>query len=169
MGALEFSGGLFVWSVITFGCLLLLLARFAFKPVAAALKDREDRIRDSLERAEKVRAQAEELLKSNDERIEEARDEARKIIREGHRIVSDMKHEARESAQREAELIANQARREIDRQLQQSLDELKGTVANLSVRVARQVIRGELDEQRHAQLADDFIERLKKSYASRKP
>jgi F0F1-type ATP synthase membrane subunit b/b' len=41
-------------------------------------------------------------------------------------------------------------------------------VANLSVRVARQVIRGKLDEEQHEQLADDFIDRLKKSHASRK-
>ena len=78
-----------------------------------------------------------------------------------------MQREATESSQRDAEAIIKQARAEIDREVQRSLDDLKSTVANLSLRISRQIIKSEIDEAQHAQLADTFIERLKKSHARR--
>jgi len=164
----HFNGGLFVWTLLTFAGLVALLARFAFKPLRAALDKRETAIRESLNAAEKARDEAKALLEDNDAKLNEAREEARHIISEGHKIVTDMKREASERAREEADTIVSQARREIDREVQKSLDDLKSTVAGLSVRISRQVIRGELDEERHEQLADDFIERLKKSHAARK-
>ena len=156
------------WAVVTFLGLFGVLARFVFKPFRALMDERESSVRRSLEDAEKAREQAAELLARNDEQLAAAREEARKIIGEGHRIVTEMKNEAREGARREAETISARAQADIDREVQKSLDELKTTVANLSVRVARQVIRGKLDEEQHEQLADDFIDRLKKTHASRK-
>lgn len=165
---MHFDSGLFVWTLITFAGLVALLAKFAFKPLRAALQKREATIRESLDSAEKARDEARELLTRNEAKLNEARDETRRIIGEGHKIVGDMKREAAERAKEEANTIIAQARREIEREVQKSLDDLKSTVAGLSVRISRQVIRSELDEQRHEQLADDFIERLKKSHAARK-
>jgi F-type H+-transporting ATPase subunit b len=168
MGRFTFDGGLLFWTLVTFTCLVLLLARFTFGPLRNALKAREDAIRGSLEKAERARDEAEQLIAKNEEQLGRAREEARKIIGEGHRIVAEMKREAEDSARRDADLIVSQARDEIDREVQRSLGDLKTTVANLSVRIARQVIKGKLDEAEHEQLADDFIERLKKTHASRR-
>lgn len=156
--------GLLVWTLITFGCLFFVLARFAFKPLRKILDEREDAIRDAIERAEQAKQQAEKALAENDQRMEQAREEARRVISEGHRIVAEMKREAQHKARDEANMIVGRARSEIDRELQRSLDDLKGTVANLSVRIARQVIQERMDEEQHRKLADRFIERLKKSY-----
>jgi len=166
--SLAFDGGLLFWTLLTFGCLFLLLARFTFKPLRKLLQQREDSIRTSLERAELARQEAEKILARNEDKLDQAREETRRIINEGHKVVADMKKESRENAREEADLIVNQARTEIEKERQRSLDDLKSTVANLSVRVARQVIKGRLDEAQHAELADTFIERLKKSHASRK-
>ena len=168
MGPFTVDGGLTFWTVVTFGCLFLLLARFAFRPMRALLQKREDVISESLDKARKALEEAEDILARNEERIGEARDEVRRLIGEGHRIVADMKHEAGERAKQDADAIVRQARDEIDRELNKSLDDLKATVAGLSVRIARQVIKGRLDEQQHEKLADQFIERLKKTNAARR-
>jgi F-type H+-transporting ATPase subunit b len=76
-----------------------------------------------------------------------------------------MKEEVKDSAKKEAVQIIDSARAEIDRELQRSLDELKSTVAGLSVRISRQVIKEQLDDKRHQELADEFVERLKKRQA----
>jgi len=164
----HFNSGLFVWTLITFAGLLALLAKFAFKPLGKALQKREEAIRESLNAAEKARDEAKTMIADNEVKLNDAREEARRIIEEGRKIVGEMKREATEQAKEEADTIVNQARREIDRDVQRALDDLKSTVAGLAVRISRQVIRGELDEERHAQLADDFVERLKKSHAARK-
>ncbi len=165
MGLLTIDPALTLCTVITFAGLFLLLARFTFKPLRKMLDEREERIRGSLEEAKAAREEARQLVEENAERLNEAREETRRIITEGHKIVADMKREAEERAREEAEMAIQQARAEIDRELQKSLDELKGTVAGLSVRISRQIIRGSLDEKRHEELADDFIERLKKTHA----
>jgi F-type H+-transporting ATPase subunit b len=168
MGPLSVDPGLMVWALITFVCLFFLLARFAFNPLKKLLDERENKIRGSLDMAEHARAEAQRLLEQNEAKLDAAREETRKIINEGHRIVADMKKEAESRAKEESNQIVARAREEIDRELRRSLDELKGTVANLSVRIARQVIRERVDEEQNKQLADEFIERLKKTHATRK-
>lgn len=163
MGQLDW--GLQIWTLLTFAGLLLLLARFAFKPFRASMQQREDAIRQSAEKVEQARSAAEKLLAENDRRLNEAREEARRVIGEGHRIVADMKRDGEGRARLEADELVRKARAEIERETQRSLDELKITVANLAVRVSRQVLKEGLDEARHRQLAEDFIERLKESHA----
>ena len=167
MGPLALDGGLLFWTLLTFGCLFLALARFTFKPLRKLLQQREDAIRASLDEAERARRDAEQILTRNKEELGRARDETRKVINEGHKVVADMKREALGTARREADLIVQHARVELDKERQRSLDDLKSTVANLSVRIARQVIKARLDEAQHEELADSFIERLKKSHGSR--
>jgi len=167
MASITFDPGLTVWTVLTFGCLLFLLARFAFKPLRRLLEQRESAIRGSLEKAEEARREAETVLSQNEAKLAEAREEVRRIINDGHRIVAEIKRESQDAARGEADRIMAQARAEIDREFQKGLDDLKGTVANLSMRIARQVVREGLDENRHEELADTFIKRLKKINATR--
>lgn len=164
----DFDPGLFLWTLVTFGVLLTVLGRFAFKPLGKLLAEREKRIADSLEAADLAKEAAQKALKESNGVISEARTEAGRIINEGHRIVEDMKREASSNAKTEADLIIKHARKEIDQEVQRSLTDLKGTVANLAVRISRQILRQKVDDQHHDRLADDFIERLKKSHASRK-
>lgn len=163
MESLSFDPGLMIWTLVTFGGLMFVLARFAFRPLGDLLKQREETIKSSLDRAEKLKQEASELMSRNEEQLGHAREEARKIISEGQRIVADMKKEAEERARKEADLILDRARSDADREFSESLDELRGVVANLSVRISRQVIREELDEEKHKRLADDLIDRLRKS------
>ena len=164
----EIDWGLQIWTGVTFIGLFLVLARFVFGPLQKVLQKREDTIRDSLEKAEEAKLSAEKILAENEKKLSEARDETRKILDEGHKMVAKMRREAEDRAKTEADRMVLEARSEIDRELQKSLEELKGTVAALSVRVSRQVLKEELNEQRHEQLVDDFIERLKKSHAGKK-
>lgn len=165
MESMAMSGGLMVWTLLTFGCLFLLLARFTFKPLRKILDEREARIRGMLDQAEKTRAEAEAALRRTDEQLAEAREESRRILQEGRKLAVEMKRESEEQARKEAGLIVSQAKSEIDREVQKSLEELKSTVAGLSIHIARQVLREQIDEKRHEQLAGEFIERLKKTHA----
>ena len=167
MGEIDWS--LQIWTAITFGGLLILLARFVFKPLQETLDKRESTIRESLEKADQANSNAEKLLAENQEKLNEARVEARKIINEGNKIVAQMQRESELKAKDESNLIIQHARAEINKELQKGLDELKGTVANLSIRISRQIIQENMDDKRHEKLVNDFIERLKASHASRKP
>ncbi len=160
---LHFDAGLFIWALATFAGLLLLLARFAFKPLREILKAREDSIRNAIQGAERARDEARQLLDAQHAEIATARQQAAATIEEARRIVSDLKKEAETAGREQTAILMEQARTEIDRETRKSLDDLKATVASISVRIARQVIRENLDEKRHTELADQFIERLKQN------
>jgi F-type H+-transporting ATPase subunit b len=166
----HFDPGLFLWALATFAGLMLLLSRFAFKPLREMLQRREETIRAAIQQAEAAREEARRLLEQQQAGIAEARQQAREAIEEGHRIVAGIKQEAAEAGRQQTELLLERARTEIENETRKSLDDLKGTVAALSVRIARQIIRENLDEKRHEELADQFIERLKKNrHDPRKP
>ncbi len=164
----ELDWGLQIWTLITFVGLLALLSRFAFKPIRRILLEREEAIARALEDAAKAREDSERILEENEKKLDSAREETRKIINEGHRIVAEMKRESTEQAKHNAETIINRAQTDIEREVQKSLDSLKGTIANISVNISRQFLKEEIDEKKHLALADDFIERLKKRNVSRK-
>lgn len=164
MDILKVDIGLMVWTLLTFAGLLLLLARFAFRPLKRILGEREATLRTAMEKAEEASRHAQEVSQRNEQQLDEARTEARRIIAEGQKIVAQMRRETQESARQESEQIIQQARTEIEHEVRRGLDDLKGSVANLSLRIARQVIKEELDEKRHDRLVTEFIDRLKESH-----
>lgn len=157
----HFDIGLFCWALATFAGLMLLLSRFAFKPLRDILKKREDTIRRAIDEANAARDEARRILDQQQQEIATARLQTIKSIEEGHRIVADIKKEAEAAGREQTAAILESARTEIDRETRRSLDDLKSTVASLSIRITRQIIRENLDEKRHEELADQFIERLK--------
>jgi len=159
----NFDPGLFFWALATFFGLMLLLSRFAFKPLREILQQREQTIRDAIQQAENAKQDAQKLLDQQQAGMNEARQQARQTIEESQRMVADIKKEATEAGRQQTEALLERARAEIESETRKSMDELKGTVATLAVRISRQIIRENLDEKRHEELADQFIERLKKN------
>ena len=80
----EAEPGLMLWTVISFFILLVLLRRFAYKPLVGMMSKREAAIRESIEEAKRTREAAEELQEKYRKLIAEARDESKKIISEGN-------------------------------------------------------------------------------------
>jgi F-type H+-transporting ATPase subunit b len=154
--------GLQIWTLVTFVVLLVLLAKFAFKPIAQALDRRGETIKKSIEEAEKQRADAKKLMEDYQKQIAEARNEAGKIIEESRQLGERVRKEVVEKANAEASAVAQRAQEEIVRQKEKGIQELKDTVANLSVQIASKVIEKEVNEATHRQLIDNLIKDLGK-------
>ncbi len=160
---LTIDPGLVVWTLITFAGLLLVLSRVAFKPLQKILSERERLIEESLRKAAEAAEEVERIRRRNEEAMGAARAEAARILEESRHLAAEARQESLREARREAEAILAEARNEMDREIRRGLDELKQTVANLSVRVAQEVIREEMNPERHEALVKDFVERLKRA------
>jgi F-type H+-transporting ATPase subunit b len=154
--------GLQIWTLVTFVVLLVLLAKFAFKPIAQALDRRGQTIKQALDDAEKSRADAKKLMEDYQKQIAEARNEAGKIIEESRQLGERVRKEVVEKANSEASAVALRAQEEIQRQKEKGIQELKDTVANLSVQIASKVLEKEVNEATHRQLIDNLIKDLGK-------
>src|SRR5262249_29626162 len=93
--------GTVLWTVITFAVLAFLLARYAWKPLLATIEERERTIRESLEQAQKARAEAEETLRRNQEILAQARRETGALIEQGKREAEALRGEILGQARRE--------------------------------------------------------------------
>jgi len=154
--------GLQIWTLVTFVILLVLLAKFAFKPIAQALDTRGQKIKQSIDDAEKSRAEAKKLMEDYQKQIAEARTEAGKVIEEARQLGERVRKEVVEKANAEASAVAQRAQEEIVRQKEKGIQELKDTVAALSVQIASKVIEKEVNEATHRQLIDTLIKDLGK-------
>ena len=154
--------GLQIWTLVTFVVLLVLLAKFAFKPIAQALDRRGETIKKSIDDAEKQRAEAKKLMDDYQKQLADARNEAGKIIEEARQLGERVRKEVVEKANTEASAVVQRAQEEINRQKDKGIQEMKDTVAALSVQIASKVIEKEVNEATHRQLVDNLIKELGK-------
>jgi F-type H+-transporting ATPase subunit b len=154
--------GLQIWTLVTFLILLVLLAKFAFKPIAQALDRRGETIRKSIEEAQMQRADAKKLMEDYQKQLAEARNEANKIIEEARGLGENVRKEVVEKANAEASALLQRSQEELQRQKEKGVQELKDTVASLSVQIASKVIGKEVNEATHHQLIENLIKDLSK-------
>ena len=154
--------GLQIWVFATFAVMVVLLGKLAFKPIAEALERRGQTIKQSLDDAEKSRADAKKLMEDYQKQIADARNEAGKIMEEARQLGENLRKEVVEKANSEASAVVQRSQEEIQRQKEKGLQEMKDTVASLSVQIASKVLEKEIDEATHRQLVENLIKDLGK-------
>jgi F-type H+-transporting ATPase subunit b len=155
------SVGVIFWGTIVFVILLVLLAKFAWKPMLTAVNEREKSISDSLELADKTRHEMQQLQAQNENLLKEARAEKDSIIKEANEAGKKLVAEAQENAKAEANRMIEEASRVITSEKNAAMSEIKTHVASLSLEIAETIVKGQLstDEKQKAlanQLAEDI-------------
>lgn len=139
--------GLVFWSIITFALLLIVLRKFAWKPILGAISDREEGIQNALEAADKARLEMENLKADNERILNEARLEREGMLKDARDIKNKMIADAKEEAQAEASKMISQAQAAIESEKKAAMAELKNQVAALSIDIAEKVVREELSNK----------------------
>lgn len=161
---LKIEPGLLIWTIITFLVLLAVLRRVAWQPLLAALEQREYSIRNSLDEAQRARQEAEQLLIENRRILADANREAARIIEQGREEAERLRISLSDQAQTEARRMLDEARREITRERQLAVQELKSIVADLALRAAGKLLNTAVTDAEHRRLVaeslDHFPERI---------
>ncbi|RZK52067.1 MAG: F0F1 ATP synthase subunit B [Pedobacter sp.] len=139
--------GLVIFQTIAFLLLMFVLGKFAWKPVLAAIKEREQSIDDALNKAELAKQEMARLTSQNEELMKQARAERDEILKEAKTLKDSIVNEAKTSAQTEGAKLIEKARIEIENQKKAALAELKGQVSTLSLDIAERVLRSQLDDK----------------------
>ena len=144
----DFSVGLFFWQSLLFIALILLLKKFAWRPILTAVEEREDGIKHALEAAEKAKAEMQALNADNERILAEARIERDALLKEAREIKDGIVNDAKELANTEADKILTTAKDQINNEKMKAMTELKNTVATLSIDIAEKVLRSELTDKK---------------------
>lgn len=158
----EFSIGLFFWQIILFVLLLLLLRKYAWKPILTAVNEREEGIRNALAAAEEAKKEMQNVSADNERLLQEARAEREAMLKEAREIKNKMIADAKAHAQEEGEKIILQARESIEGEKKAAIADIKSQVASLSVEIAEKVLQGQLqDRDKQLKLVDKLVEDIK--------
>lgn len=160
MDLLSPNTGLIVWTLITFGLVLLVLKKWAWGPLLSALDQRETRIREALEQADKARAEAQRAAEENEATLARAQADAQAVIDKAREDAERIAREVRERAEADAQQLIDQARRTIDQARNQALQELRQQTAELAILAAGQLLEENLDDERNRKIANEFIDRM---------
>ncbi len=150
--------GLLFWQTVTFLFLLLLLGRFAWKPIMNSLREREETIEGALRSAELARQEMAKLRADNERLLDEARAERDAMMRKAQQTADAIVEEAKNKAATESNRIVESARAAIQSERQAAIDDIRRQVATLSVDIAEKVIRRQINgDTQQRQLVDQFV------------
>ena len=154
--------GLLIWMMITFLIVLILLRKFAWKPILKMIKDREDSIDGALKSAENAKLEMQNLKSDNEKILAQARNERDQMMKEARDMKDNIVGEAKGKAKEEADKILASAREAIQNEKMAAITELKNQVALLSVEIAEKILKRELsDENKQKELIGDLLKDTK--------
>ncbi|HEY6192994.1 MAG TPA: F0F1 ATP synthase subunit B [Bacteroidota bacterium] len=158
---LEVNTGLISWTIVTFVLLLIVLRKFAWKPLLEGLQRREERVRTSIERAEQAQKDAERLMEENRQRLAQADQESHRLLSEGRVLAEKLKADIVEQANKQSRKMIEQAHQEIEREKEAALAQLRDEVATLAIKAAEKILDETLDEKRQRKLLDTYLDSIK--------
>jgi F-type H+-transporting ATPase subunit b len=154
---IEVVPGLMIWTLVCFAITFFVLKKFAFGPIQSAIDERRKRIRDSVEEAERARAEARRLLEEHRALIAGAKSEAGGILAEARKVADAQRERAREEVEADRQRRLEDTRKQIEAETVRALEQIRAEVAELAL-VATQKVTGKvLDKSDHKRLIDDAI------------
>ena len=154
--------GLLFWQTVLFLLLLFILTKFAWKPIMASLREREDSIESALRMADQAKVEMQQLKAGNEKLLAEARQERDRMMQEAQVMATQFRETEKAKAVEEANRITQQAREAIQQEKNAALAEVKNTAAQLSLTIAERILRRELtDPAAQTQLVDSYLKDVK--------
>lgn len=161
MGLVTPDYGLIFWMILSFSIVMIILKKFAWKPILKSLKERENSISEALNSAEKAKIEMKELQAGNELIIKEARAVRDKLIKDAKQLKLNIIAEAKTDAAKEADKIVENARIQINNERQLAFNELKNQVTELSVEIAEKILNYELNkDKKQDELINDLINKI---------
>jgi F-type H+-transporting ATPase subunit b len=139
--------GLWVWTLVAFLIVLFILKKYAWTPIIASLNERERSIADSIETAERVKAEMAQLQSENETLLAKAREERSEMMREAKATKDKIVHDAKEQAKVEANKIMEDLQLSINNRKIAAINDLKSQMGILVVEMAEKVLQRELSNK----------------------
>jgi F-type H+-transporting ATPase subunit b len=153
--------GTIFWSALIFVLFLLILTKFAWKPILSAVKARDEMIKGSLESAEKAREDMLKLQSDNETILRKAREERENILKDAREVRDRLISEAKNKATEEAEKLIEKARTGIEGEKRKAMSEIREQVVTLSVDIASKLLGEKLQQTGEQQkLMDNYLKEI---------
>ena len=155
--------GLAIWTIIVFLVLLFFLKKFAWQPLLRALEARQEKIRKSLEDAEKAQQELERLNRESADILKKAHAEAESIVSKSYADAEKLREEMKQKAREEADVIVRDARKQIETETGRALRQIRGEIADMSVMIASKLIQRNFTKEDNNELIEETLKQIESS------
>lgn len=163
------DSGLIFWMTVIFAIVFFVLAKFGFPVITGMVEKRRIRIEDAIEAARKAEDAIAHLNQEQERIIAETRAEQARLKKEAASEREQMLLLAREQARLEAKKIMDEAKARIAEEKEDALRDMRREVAMLSLAVAEQVIRKNLESDKEQRmLVDKLVDHMSAADVERK-
>ena len=152
--------GLMIWTLVAFAITFFVLRRYAFGPIQKAIDDRREKIRMSIQEADRARDEARKLLEEHRALIGKAKGEAEEILAEARRIADSQRERVKEETEADRQRRLEETKRQIEAETQRALEQIRAEVASLTLIATTKVTGKVLDRDDHKRLIEDAIGEL---------
>lgn len=160
IGALGLNLKIFIAQLLNFAVVLLVLWKWAYKPIVKILEERQEKIQRSMKQAQDVEKRVQELEQERTQVITAAKSEAAKVLEEARAVAEDRKKELLGKAKQEVGGVVAQGKVQLEAQKVQMIREMREEIAALAVEAARKILADGVDEKRATKLAGVVIDEM---------
>jgi F-type H+-transporting ATPase subunit b len=156
-GLIKVVPGLMIWTILCFLLTLFVLKRYAFGPIQKVIDDRRDRIRQTIDEADRARDEARNLLEEHRRLVGQAKSQAEEMLTEARKVADAQRERMRQETEEDRQRRLEETKRQIEQATQQALGEIRQEVASLSVLAAEKITRKSLTDADQRRLIDEAL------------
>jgi F-type H+-transporting ATPase subunit b len=149
-----------VWGIISFAVVFGLLGKLAYPAIKKSMEERSNKIRESLDDAERTRSEAQTILEDYQRQLNEARNESNRIIEEARQTADQLRQDLTQRAEAEVAELRRRAQEDIASAQQRAVADLRAQVSELAIELAEKVVERNLDRDTNTALIESFINQL---------
>ena len=154
------SPGLYIWSLVIFLLVLLILKKYAWKPLLDFLDQREKDISDSLAMAESAKADLEKVKEESEKILNEAKNQGKSIVSDSKQKAEDSANKILNDAQAKSDEFVLDAKKKIDVEKKKAIKEIKEEVVGLSLDLASQVLQRNVKDEDNNKFVDSSLKAM---------
>ena len=160
LGALGINLKIFIAQLLNFSIVLLVLWKWAYKPIVKLLEERQEKIERGVKQAQEVEARVQELAVEHKAVIAAAKSESAKMLEEARDRAEDRKKELLAKAKEEVKAVVAQGKMQLEAQKVQMIADAREEIASIAVEAARKILQEGVDEKKATKLAGEVVDRM---------
>jgi F-type H+-transporting ATPase subunit b len=149
-----------IGQTISFAFFVLFCMKFVWPALISIMEEREKKIADGLEAADRADKDLELAQKKATQQLREAKEEAAAIIEQANKRAGQIVEEAKDQAKAEGDRLKVAAEAEIEQEMNRAKEELRGKVAALALAGAEKVLAASIDEKANSELVNQLAAEL---------
>ena len=145
---------------VAFIALLIILHKYAWKPILSALQAREDDIRQAVETAEKAKQELAKIQETREQILAEATAKSKELIEQSRHAAVEAAKVVERKNREEAKILIENAQREIKAEVERAQAELKAVTAEVAISIASKLIEENLDNEKNRKLVSQLMREI---------